>query len=466
MSKFVSKNSSFILGVVAVSFFVLSGVRTVQAALITATGLVGQTDANGNPVYTTNAANNGSSTPNAQGLDNPTSSVLDPVDHRIFVAHSNNNRVVVFPLDANNHIASTTAIFVLGASDFNTISPSVATRNTFGGVNIFGYVLNIAYDSVNKRLFVSDPYYNRVLGFDVPADATSSINGENADFVLGQADFISSGFGITQNKLGSTDNLIFDAVNNRLFVSDESSQRIMIFSVPGNATSSINGENADYVLGQPDFFSHSSSITRNGLYNPTGIAVDTGNNRLFVSDANNNRVMVFGAPPGTNITGENADYVLGQSDFTTKNATTTRNGFNHPDDIMGYDSSANRQYVSDSGNERVLVFSVPPGANITGENAQNVLGQNDYNSFTTGVTQNKFGRPNGQDSFDPANNRLFVKDKFGNRVMEFSMIHITTKTLTGGTTGSAYSETIATANAQEHHRASASTAALCRMAFR
>lgn len=73
-------------------FFIFIAIATVfcfvpkisSAALINATGLLGHVDVNGNLDYATSSANNGSSTPNAQGFNRAAGNVLDTVNHRFF----------------------------------------------------------------------------------------------------------------------------------------------------------------------------------------------------------------------------------------------------------------------------------------------------------------------------------------------------------------------------------------------
>ena len=54
---------------------------------------------------------------------------------------------------------------------------------------------------------------------------------------------------------------------------------------------------ASVVLGQPDFTSSSRSSTSTDLSQPAALRYDAKNHRLFVSDGNNNGVLVFDARP-------------------------------------------------------------------------------------------------------------------------------------------------------------------------
>ena len=340
------------------------------AAAINASGLLGQTN------YTSNMANSPSGSVNASGFNKLASLALDSVNHRLFVSDIGNRRILVFPLDSANNITTTNANYVLGACNFTTAGSTAVTSSTFGNGS---WPVNLAYDSVNARLFASDCINNRVLAFNVaPATIT---NCEEATFVLGQPDFTSSSNNVTQNGLSWPDDIDYDSANARLFVAEEMGNRVMAFSVPANATSSINGEDALFELGQPD--------------------------------------------------------------FTTALTNTTQNGLNTPDDVT-YDVKGNRLFFSDLGNNRIMVFKVPSDAtsSFNGTNAQNNIGQSTWTSNVSGTDQNVFTSPESPHAYDPVNNRLYCYEIYGYRVLEFSMIHITTASLPSGTVGNPYSQTI------------------------
>src|ERR1051326_4986405 len=159
-------------------------------------------------------------------------------------------------------------------------------------------------------------------------------NGENASYVLGAPNFTSMGSGCFQNGTSSLNDVAYDSVNSRLFVADSYCARILAFNVAAGFLS--NGENASYVLGQAGFttggrnFIGSATPVQNGMSHPTGVAYDSINARLFVSDTLNNRVLVFNVAPGTITNGEKASYVLGQSTWSTNNSGKTSSTLNHP----------------------------------------------------------------------------------------------------------------------------------------
>ena len=187
-----------------------------------------------------------------------------------------------------------------------------------------------------------------------------------------------------------------------LYVSDTCNSRVLAWK---NALAFQNGQQADLVIGQPDFFTtfpegpnNSSSQFSTGLTFPTGIAVRNGN--LYVVDSGNNRVLRFPAPfAQTNIF---PDLVIGQPDFRsgganygTSTGQTSAKGITlvsgngafcntayavYPGNIA-FDGNGNL-YLTDAGNRRVLRF--PASALVSGNfgaSANLAIGQNDLTSL-------------------------------------------------------------------------------------
>ena len=85
--------------------------------------------------------------------------------------------------------------------------------------------------------------------------------------------------------------LAYDATNSRLFVSDLSNNRVLFYDV----STITDGKSAINVLGQPNYTSNTAATTQTGLNNPRGLIYDSTNARLYVTDTNNNRIMIFDA---------------------------------------------------------------------------------------------------------------------------------------------------------------------------
>jgi DNA-binding beta-propeller fold protein YncE len=282
----------------------------------------------------------------------------------------------------------------------------------------------LAYNAASNFLYVAEADNNRVMVFDV-ADIT---NGENAVNLLGNTDYTSATSGTTQGTLSAPTSLSFESGNKFLYVSDQSSSRILVFDV----TSIDNGENATNVIGQnstTDGLNYTLYYTKSEVNNgpnkvgfnlPKQATIDTTGHRLFVSDNRNNRVLVYNLNSSNVLTDYTADNVLGQQNFFINGITVDASTMNAPVGVL-YEVARNYLYVSDTGNNRVLIFDVASIAD--GEAAINVLGQSLFTNSSSARTVSRLSAPQGL-ALDTTGNRLFVGDKTNNRVMIFDVATI------------------------------------------
>ncbi|MCX7633622.1 MAG: hypothetical protein N2Z22_09860, partial [Turneriella sp.] len=124
-----------------------------------------------------------------------------------------------------------------------------------------------------------------------------------------------------------------------------------------------NGQPADFAIGQPDLSSDTANNSllagSQKLSWPTGISIYHA--RLFVADSANNRVLVFNTVP-TGMA-PHADFPIGQPDFdTTSPGTDYLSNFSYLKFPCFVAFDDNRLYLSDHNNHRVLVFNSIPTA--------------------------------------------------------------------------------------------------------
>jgi DNA-binding beta-propeller fold protein YncE len=392
------------------------------------------------------------------GVNQSFYNAIDNVHNRLFVSDRANHRVLVFNLNPDGTPVDYFADYVLGHTDFTTTVQGSAQ-------NRFNTPLGVAYNATDDLLYVSDSSNNRVVVYDVrPAGSgsqslcgvstTGISNGMNASCVLGQPDFATNSSSATQNKLYVPTSSFYDSGNQRLYISDSFNNRVVVYDVRpegsgsqslcGESTTGIaNGMNASCVLGQPDFTTVTAGTTQSVMRNPWSTVVDTANNWLFVSDYNNNRVLLFDVRPegsgsqslcGESTTGiangMNASCVLGQTDFTTLTLDSTQSKMFRP---VGLDikASANILFVSDYGNNRVLLFDIRGEGSgsqdlcgtsttgiATGMNASCVIGQSNFtaNSASAAALSSAPGV-----TYNPSNNRLYVSEQGNNRVSVYNI---------------------------------------------
>lgn len=248
------------------------------------------------------------------------------------------------------------------------------------------------------RIAVADRGNNRVLLYNAPLGT-----GESATVVLGQADFIGATPAVSATGMSSPADIAEDRAGN-LYVSDSTNNRILQFKPPFT-----NGMSASLVIGQPDFVTGTSSVTRSGLSGPLGLALD-GNGNLWVVDDGNSRVLQFKPPFAT---GMSASQVIGQPDFTTSTAATTASGLGFPG-FIAFDAAGNL-WVTDGGNNRALKFAAPL---TSGMSASLVIGQSVFNFGGVATTATGLDNPAGI-AFDSAGT-LWISDSFNNRVLGYS----------------------------------------------
>jgi sugar lactone lactonase YvrE len=323
------------------------------------------------------------------------------VSKKLFVVELQNNRVVRFS-SAAALTTGAAAEAVLGQPDFATTTVGITQSKMSNPADI-------SVDAAG-RLWVADYNNHRVLRFD---NAASKASGANADGVLGQTDFITRTTGAGANKMWSPASVFADS-SGRLWVADINNNRVLRFD---NAAAKANGASADAVLGQTDFATVTSGTGANKMNNPAGVALDTGG-RLYVADANNNRILRFDAA-ATKANGANADAVFGQPDFATVTSGTTQSKFKLPQGIAT--DANNRLYVADFSNSRVLIFN-NAGTAANGALASVVLGQPDFTTGTQntgGVSAVSMNNPVSK-SLDESSSSLFVADYGNNRVLRFA----------------------------------------------
>lgn len=146
--------------------------------------------------------------------------------------------------------AGATADIVLGQSDFTSNSANMGGSTSESSLYA-PYAVAIDASVTPNRLYVADAKNNRVLGWH---DVTALSNGDPADLVLGQTDFVSNGAPDppSANSLNEPTGLAVDSAGN-LYVADISNNRVLEYNAPFTAcddTFPCVGGGASEVFGQ------------------------------------------------------------------------------------------------------------------------------------------------------------------------------------------------------------------------
>jgi uncharacterized protein (TIGR03437 family) len=289
------------------------------------------------------------------------------------------------------------ARLVIGQSTFTEadVGAQDILIGSAAGVAIGGGYLFVA----DANRFTADPSNNRILMFPTnqltypvsifppplaelnQAPYNPSPDGYNcivcvgrADMELGQPDFNNNAINLTQNGFNTPIAVATDGVH--VVVADSDNNRVLIW----NEIPTTLDQNADVVVGQPDFVHNnvSNPPTATSMRGPQSVWISNG--MLFVADTEDNRVLIYKTIPTKN--GAAADIVVGAPSLTTPvpaaqiTPTPTQSNLFSP---VSATSDGTRLIVTDLGDNRVLIWNTIPTTN--GKPADVVIGQPDFVNY-------------------------------------------------------------------------------------
>ena len=184
---------------------------------------------------------------------------------------------------------------------------------------------------------------------------------------------------------GPTD-VAVSATDNRIYVADYYNHRVQVF----------DGATRQYIatLG----ITGSAGASNTQFNSPSGVAVSTTGNRIYVTDRNNHRVQVFD--------GATRQYIATLGITGLAGASNTQ--FNGPTAGVAVSASGDRIYVTDSNNHRVQVFDGATRQYIA------TLGI----TRSAGASNTQFNVPYGV-AVSATDNRIYVADRDNYRVQIF-----------------------------------------------
>ena len=170
---------------------------------------------------TSGGANN-----NASSLSGPTDVAVDAAGN-VFVADTNNNRVVVYSDFMNTDGVADT---VFGQSDFT--SNSCNNGNPGPSASSLCSPSRITIDTL-ENVYIGDSVNNRVLEYHTPLTSDTV-----ADVVLGQANFTSNVFATTASNMANPEGVAIDTDGN-IYVADRANYRVLIFDGTPPVTTTV-----------------------------------------------------------------------------------------------------------------------------------------------------------------------------------------------------------------------------------
>ena len=304
------------------------------------------------------------------------------------------------------------ADWVIGQPDFNSEGQNAKGKL---GRNTFNVPTGIC--RCGEGLAVADAWNHRILiWINLPED-----NNVPADLVLGQADFNGNQPNRgNSNAAANTLNWCYGIFyyQGKLFVADTGNRRLLIW----HQLPQENGQAADVVLGQDNM----ESRDENGGSNANAFSmrwchdITIWDNNLVVTDAGNNRVMIWSGIPLEN--NSPCTVVLGQKSF---DLVEMNRGAYFPKAnslSMPYGVAATQDWllVTDTANSRLLAWKKPRSIlSLQDADADLVIGQNNFHS--KGENRD-YGLPtrdslNWSYGINVHNNTAVIADSGNNRIL-------------------------------------------------
>jgi uncharacterized protein (TIGR03437 family) len=389
----------------------------------------------GQPDFTTVGVNPAA----ANTFQQPTAVATD--GRRLVVADTNFNRVLIW-----NNLPTTNgqgADLVLGQPDLTTTAQLGRDNNGIPISNEKSFRGPQGVWIQGDRLFVADTQNHRIMIWN----SFPTTNGQAADMVLGFPDLKTNKQGLIPDP---SDTSLLNPVSvtsdgARLFVSDLGNNRVLIWN---DVNSLSNNKPANVVIGQPDFVSYTANnssglCTAEGtVLTLTGVAVATGTATYsyssytgtapavgqamsfigFTNAGNNVLAQIIAVSGGTSGT-------VQVTNTSQVNETGAGSGAAYPPrcaktlNFPRYAlSDGTRLFLSDGGNDRVLIYNTIPTTN--GAAADIVLGQLDFANDQ--ISSSDESTASAADSLrTPAalawdGSNLFVSDPFNRRVVVYT----------------------------------------------
>lgn len=336
---------------------------------------------------------------------------LDRVNNQLFVPAYGNGGFRAFQLTEDGVPEDRRARFITSRESLigrRSVPAPSAREATFPGANGL-------FDASTGRFFTIDRFANRILVYDGSRDQLR--NFPEAEVVIGQPDFSSTQRGLGPNRLGAVGGSTVDEAGQRLFVPDGPNNRVLVFDIRPDVL--INDPRAAAVIGQPDFESRDPGIGPSSLTGPASVAYDPVFERLFVSDAGNNRVLIFDADPDNPDAFESAVAVMGQPDFMSR---APRDSLDQLEaESLAYDYENHRLFIAEDLEHRIMVYDAHPDRVGGPATAIAVIGQPDAFSTHPAVSQTRVAMPRA--TINSEAQKLYVSEGYpaGNRVAVFDI---------------------------------------------
>ena len=372
----------------------------------------------------------------AKGLSTPHAVAIDAsaTPNRIYVTDVQNNRVLGWQ-NAASFANGAPADLVIGQPDF--------ISNDCNGSSASG-LCNPAAAAVDAEgnLYVADAGDSRVLEYANPFTACGGVFpcvggparlvfGQGGSFSSRECDSDTSAIASTADDLCDPTGIALDTAGN-LYVADAGNDRVLQYASPLTTDTTADvvfGQGGDFTSNTCNFDTAGGSPTAHDLCDPSSVALD-GSGNLYVADSVNERVLEYtapfsGTPTAGKVFGQGGSFISGDCNGDTMDIGSSADDLCDPTGVAV--DIAGDLFVADGGNNRVVEYNNPLGANTT---ADVVFGQGgDFTSNICnfdldllgtnldGSTADDLCLPAGV-ATDPSGD-LFVADEDNSRVLKY-----------------------------------------------
>ncbi len=312
---------------------------------------------------------------------------------------------------------------------------------------------DLILDKNGKNVYVVDNNNNRINAFEDDGD-DDFIYGSFCDIVSIQ-DCNDNADGADEDGDGQFNDPISiarDAIG-KFFVVDTDNSRIQIFDDDGEFQSKFGSSNSgdDEYLGSAEGvtiqessgdifvsdvvrdsisvfdssgnfqFKFDSFDGNDDFRNPTNMIIDNSNEILFVTDSGNDRIIIFELVDGTTCPSGTVESVDGVCFVEEFGSSGTDEGeFDDPAGLA-FDSTNDLLFVADSDNNRIQIFEIIEGSTCPSGTDEIVDGVCFVEEFgSSGTGNGEFDTPMGI-ALDTTNDLLFVADSDNDRIQAFNL---------------------------------------------
>jgi DNA-binding beta-propeller fold protein YncE len=332
----------------------------------------------------------------------PSGLALDTGTNLLYVADKDNDRIQIIDVDGN-----------CDSNDDEYLANDVCFVDEFGGSGNgegeFDSPTALVLDTTTDLLYIADSGNDRIQIIDVDGNCG---NDELANDVCFVDEFGGSGNGEGEfdfsSELPLPSGLALDTTTDFLYVADTGNNRIQIIDVDGNCG---NDELANDVCFVDEFGGSGNGEGEFDL--PSGLALHTDNDMLYVADSDNNQIQIIDVDGNCSGSNELADNICFVDEFGE--VGDEKGEFKSPSGLT-LDVANDILYIADTDNERIQIIDVDGNCSGSDELTDDVCFEGEFGEV--GDDEGEFDVPSAL-ILDAADDLLYVADTDNNRIQLF-----------------------------------------------